>query len=151
MLSDLLKDGPVILMWYRGGWCPYCNLALRAMQKELPAFQEKGAQLVAISPELPDKTLSTTEKHELKFNVLSDPKNAVAEKYRVVFELTPDVAEVYQEKFKLHEWNGDTSNRLPLAATYIIGQDGTVRWAFLDADYRKRAEPADILKVLDGL
>lgn len=150
-LSTLLKKGPVILMWYRGGWCPYCNLTLRAMQKKLPEFQKKGAQLVAISPELPDKTLSTSEKHELKFNVLSDPKNEVAEKYRIVFELTPDVAEIYQRKFQLHEWNGSDSNKLPLAATYVIAQDGKVHWAFLNADYRERAEPSEVLKALESL
>jgi peroxiredoxin len=150
-LSTLLKDGPVILMWYRGGWCPYCNLAVLAMQKRLPDFQAKGAQLVAISPELPDNTLSTSEKNDLKFNVLSDPQNKVADMYRVIFELTPDVAQIYQEKFKLHEWNGDSTNKLPLSATYVIAQDGTVQWAFLDADYRKRAEPDDILEALDTL
>jgi peroxiredoxin len=71
--------------------------------------------------------------------------------YRVIFELTPDVAQIYQEKFKLHEWNGDSTNKLPLSATYVIAQDGTVQWAFLDADYRKRAEPDDILEALDTL
>lgn len=149
-LSSLLKDGPVVLTWYRGGWCPYCNIAMAAMQQELPEIQKAGAQLVALSPELPDKTLSTKEKNQLKFEVLSDLNHAVADEYGIVFELTPNVRELYKKNFDLTEFNGkDAGNsKLPLAATYIIDTDGTIRWAFLDADYRKRAEPTEIVDFL---
>ncbi len=149
-LSTLLKDGPVILTWYRGGWCPYCNIALNAMQEKLPEFKKAGATLVALTPELPDKSLETTEKHHLEFQVLTDLNHQVAKQYGLVFKLTPEVAAIYHDKFNLTEYNGKEAgdDSLPLAATYIINPDGTIKWAFLDADYRNRAEPDDIVKAL---
>ena len=149
-LSTLLKDGPVILTWYRGGWCPYCNIALAAMQEKLPEFRKAGAQLVALTPELPDKSLTTKEKNKLTFEVLTDRDHAVARKFGIAFDLTPEVRELYKKHFNLTEFNGVTAGdaTLPLAATYIIDRKGVIRWAFLDADYRKRAEPADLVKFL---
>lgn len=149
-LSELLKDGPVVITWYRGGWCPYCNITLAAMQKHLPEIRDAGAQLVALSPELPDKSLSTTEKNHLKFEVLTDLNHEVARKYGLVFGLTPEVRDLYKKFFDLTKFNGPAAGDgdLPLAATYIIGTDGIIRWAFLDADYRKRAEPAEIVAFL---
>jgi peroxiredoxin len=141
----------VILTWYRGGWCPYCNITLHYLQEYLPQFQAAGANLLALTPELPDSSLNTSEKHSLKFAVLSDLHNGVAKEYGIVFTLIEEVATAYQNGFGLHEYNGDESNELPLSATYIIDQDGIVRWAFLDKDYRNRAEPADILVALKGL
>ncbi|MFK7924163.1 MAG: peroxiredoxin-like family protein [Bacteroidia bacterium] len=150
-LADLLQDGPVILTWYRGGWCPYCNLTLRRLQDELARFQVMGATLIALTPELADKSLSTQEKNDLSFEVLSDLHNAVAKEYGVVFSLTPEVADMYQKGFDLHGYNDDESNELPLAATYVIDRAGTIRYAFLDAEYRHRAEPEDLLQVLEQL
>ncbi|QBG49286.1 AhpC/TSA family protein [Verrucomicrobia bacterium S94] len=147
-LSDALKEGPVVLMWYRGGWCPYCNLTLHAMQKELPNFKAAGATLFALTPEVPDKSMSTAEKNELEFQVLSDIDNNVAREYGVVFKLTDEVAAIYEEKFGLSDYNGNESAELPLAATYVINQDGKITYAFLDADYRNRAEPAEITAAL---
>ncbi|MCG8384429.1 MAG: AhpC/TSA family protein [Cytophagales bacterium] len=148
-LSDYLEKGPVILTWYRGGWCPYCNLTLRHMQKALPGFRAQGANLIALTPELPDKSLSTAQKHELEFEVLSDVGNQVARQYGIVFKLTDEVAEIYQQSFDILEYNGDDSQELPLAATYIINPRGKIVYAFLDADYRNRAEPTDILNALE--
>ncbi len=148
-LSDVLKKGPVVLTWYRGGWCPYCNLTLNALQKELPNFKAAGATLLALTPELPDQSMSTAEKNELQFEVLSDIDNKVAREYGIVFKLTDDVAKIYEEKFGLSAFNGNDSNELPLAATYIIAQDGTITYAFLDADYRNRAEPSVITAELN--
>lgn len=149
-LSALLADGPVVLTWYRGGWCPYCNIALAAMQKKLPEIREAGAQLVALTPELPDKSLSTKEKSGLEFEVLTDLNHGVAKDYGIAFELTPEVRELYKQHFNLTDFNGKDAGdgTLPLAATYIIGRDGVIKWAFLDADYRKRAEPDDIVAFL---
>ena len=147
-LNDYLKKGKVILTWYRGGWCPYCNLTLQSLQQSLPDFQAKGANLLALTPEVPDKSLSTAEKHDLEFEVLSVVGNVVAKQYGVVFELIPDLAESYQNAFDLHGYNGDESNELPLAATYVINQNGEIEYAFLHKDYRYRAEPSEILKNL---
>lgn len=147
-LYDFLKKGSVILTWYRGGWCPYCNLTLHQMQLELPNFEAYGATLIALTPELPDKSLSTIEKNELKFEVLSDLGNEVAKEYGTVFKLTDDVAEIYNNAFDMNAYNGDDSNELPLAATYIINPKGRIVYAFLDTDYRNRAEPSEITKNL---
>ena len=148
-LKEVLKKGPVVLTWYRGGWCPYCNLTLNALQKELPNFKAAGATLIALTPEVPDQSLSTAEKNELDFEVLSDIDSHVAREYGIVFTLTDDVAKIYEEKFGLSAYNGNDSNELPLAATYIIGQDGTITYAFLDADYRNRAEPSALTAELN--
>ncbi len=152
-LSKLLEDGPVILTWYRGGWCPYCNIALAAMQEKLPEFEKAGARLVALTPELPDKSLDTKQKNELEFTVLTDLNHEVARDYGLVFKLTPKVRELYRGFFDLTEFNGDEAGdeELPLAATYVIDGGGVVRWAFLDADYRKRAEPDEVLAAVRKL
>ncbi len=150
-LDQLLLKGPVVLTWYRGGWCPYCNLTLHRLQEELPKFKAAGATLVALSPELPDSSLSTSDRHALQFEVLSDPGNAVARSYGVVHKLTAPVAESYQASFDLHAYDGDTSDELPLPATYVIGTDKVITYAFLNADYRNRAEPRDILKALQRM
>jgi peroxiredoxin len=147
-LYNELKKGSVILMWYRGGWCPYCNLTLKYMQDLLPEFKKEGANLIALTPEMPDSSLSTKEKNNLQFEVLSDAGNKVAKAYGVLFKLTPEVAASYQKGFDLHSYNGDASDELPLAATYIIGKDRVVKYAFLDADYRNRAEPTTVLAKL---
>jgi len=150
-LSDLWASGPVVVVWYRGGWCPYCNLQLRAMQEALPAIREAGATLVAITPETPDNSLSTSEKNELEFTVLSDVGNELARQYGVVFTLAEKVSPIYKKRIDLEKYNGNDSDELPLAATYVIDTTGKIRYAFLDADYTKRAEPADVLAALEAL
>ena len=150
-LFDELKKGPVILTWYRGGWCPYCNINLRFLQERLPDFKAAGASLFALTPELPDKSLSTSEKHSLEFEVLSDIGNAVGRRYGLIYKLTDGVAEIYNKSFDMNAYNGDKSNELPLAATYVIDTDGIIKYAYLDADYKKRAEPDDIIEALNKL
>ena len=150
-LSEVLEKGPVILTRYRGGWCPYCNITLRHLQQHLQEFRNAGASLIALTPELADNSLSTREKHELQFEVLSDTGNKVAKKYGIVFKLNDEVANLYKEAFDLESYNGDDSHELPLAATYVIDNEGVIRYAFLDAEYRNRAEPGDILDMLERL
>ena len=149
-LSEELKKGPVVLTWYRGGWCPYCNIAMAAMQESLPEIMKAGASLIALTPELPDKTLTTIEKNKLEFEVLTDLNHQVAKDYDLLFKLTPEVEKLYGEKFNLEAYNGADAgtDTLPLVATYIIGQDGKIAWAFLHHDYHKRAEPSDIIAFL---
>ncbi len=150
-LQAYLEKGPVVLTWYRGGWCPYCNLTLQRLQNDLPDFQAEGANLLALTPEKPDKSISTQEKYDLKFEVLSDVGNAIAKAYGIVFKLTDAVAASYKNNFDLEEFNGDDTKELPLAATYVIDRNGIIQFAFLDAEYRNRAEPAEIIKVLQKL
>ena len=150
-LKDYLKKGKVVLTWYRGGWCPYCNMTLNDLQQELANFKKNGANLIALTPELPDKSISTAEKNKLEFEVLSDVGNKVAKQYGIVFKLTDEVAGMYNKAFDMKGYNGDESNELPLAATYIIDENGEIIYAFLDADYRNRAEPSDVVKALNNL
>ncbi|OZC04371.1 peroxiredoxin-like family protein [Rubricoccus marinus] len=151
-LSDVLASGPVILTFYRGGWCPYCNLELRAYQALLPEIEAAGATLVAVSPQTPDASLTTQEKKDLTFTVLSDEGNAVARQFGLVHTLPADLVAAYDQfGLDVAGSNGDASGDLPLPATYVIDPDGTIRYAFVDADYTKRAEPSEVLASLQAV
>ena len=144
--SQLLQGGPVVLSFYRGGWCPFCNLELRALQQILPEIERLGASLVAVSPELPDASLNTLEKHELHFQVLSDQGNRVARQFGLVFTVAEELRPVYEQfGIDIPAHNGDQSFELPLPVTYVIASDSTIRYAFVNSDYTQRAEPADII------
>ena len=146
-LSEMIKKGPVILTWYRGGWCPYCNLALAYMQRFLPQFVEAGAELIAITPEKPDASLTTKEKHDLEFEVLTDEENRVARLYGGVNHLNREIRDFYQKEGVLDYYEGDVQE-FPVPATYIISPEGTVIYAFVESDYRQRAEPSFIVGVI---
>ncbi len=150
-LSELTTRGPVVLTWYRGGWCPYCNIALRGFHKAWPQIRAAGASLVALSPETPDNTLSTVEKDHLDFEVLSDRGNKVAHAYGVAYKVPRIILEQFKGRLDLAKHNDDNSGELPLGATYVVDRAGVIRYAFVDADYRKRAEPSTVLAVLRGL
>jgi peroxiredoxin len=152
-LGDLLAQGPVVVTFYRGEWCPYCNLQLRALQAALPRFRELGASLVAISPQAADHSLSLREKHDLAFPVLSDLDQEVIGAYRVQFTLAGDLEDLQVNVFQNdpRDQNADHSRSLPVPATFVIDRDGTVRWALVTADWRTRAEPADIVAALPAL
>ncbi|MEV8547931.1 peroxiredoxin-like family protein [Streptomyces sp. NPDC051572] len=151
-LDDLLNDGPVVLTFYRGAWCPYCNIALRSLQQHHEAITTRGARLVAVSPQIPDESLTLTEKHDLAFDVLSDIGSDTAKQYGLTFDLPDDLAAVYDKLgFDLQRVNDGHPRTLPLPATYVIDRAGTIRWAFVSTDYTTRAEPADILAALDAL
>lgn len=151
-LRDVLAQGPVIVSFYRGGWCPYCNLELRALQAILPQLRALGATLVAISPETPDETLSTTEKNALAFPVLSDTGSAAARAFGIAFDLAEELRPIYANfGHALPERNGDDSWTLPAPATFVIDRDGAVALAFVDVDYRNRLDPADILAAVRAL
>ena len=151
-LNDLLATGAAVLSFYRGGWCPYCNLALRALQKALPEITSLGAQLVAISPQTPDESLSTAEKNELAFFVLSDVGSETAKAFGIAFDLAEELRPIYARfGHALPAKNGDESWVLPIPATYVVDTDGTIALAFRDVDYRNRLEPAEIIGALRAL
>ena len=151
-LAGAIKDGPVVLSFYRGGWCPYCNLELRALQKALPDFTALGASLVAVSPQTPDQSLSTAEKNDLAFAVLSDAGSSTAKAYGIAFDLAQELRPIYTRiGHALPDRNGDDSWVLPLPATYVIDRDGIIAFAYVDIDYRKRLEPATITATLAAL
>ena len=151
-LSTMLSEGPVVLTFYRGGWCPYCNLQLRAYQRILPALREFGAQLVAVSPEPPDASLSTSEKNTLEFEVLSDVEVQVAKAYGLLFDLSDELRNAYIGMGRdLSRDNADGEWHLPVSATYVIARTGRVELAYVDPEYRNRLEPSDILAALEKM
>jgi peroxiredoxin len=156
-LTALLRQGPVVISFYRGGWCPYCNLELRALQAVLPEIQARGARLIAISPELPDESLSTRERNELAFPVLSDLGSTVAQSFGITFDLAAELRPIYTRfGHALPDRNGSAESGgsgwvLPVPATFVIDGDGIVRLAFVDTNYRRRLDPAAILAALDSL
>ncbi len=151
-LASLLVEGPVVLSFYRGVWCPYCSTELRALQAKLPEITAAGATLVAISPQTPDSSLTTAEKFELAFPVLSDVGNVVADSFGLVHSLPESLRELYESfGFDLPGRNGDETFRLPLPATYVVAPDGVIKWRFVDSNYTKRAEPDAIITSLAAL
>lgn len=150
-LSAALQQGPVIVLWYQGGWSKYCNLTLRYFQAYLGEFKKYGAQILALSPELPEKALATQTKNKLTFDLLYDKDNAVAKQYGIAYTLSDSLKKEYNTLFALDKANGNTGGELPLPATYLVHPNGKVAYAFLNADYRQRVEPNDLLRVLKGM
>ncbi len=148
-LADQLERGPVVLAFYRGAWCPFCNLQLRGLQQALPEIEAIGASLLAISPQLPDRSRAMVDKNELTFEVLSDIDSAVASAYGVTFTL----AEIDQTLFlevgnDLRKENGDDCWVLPAPATFVIAADASIHHARVDPDYTVRITNDEILSAL---
>ncbi|MFV0350276.1 MAG: peroxiredoxin-like family protein [Halodesulfovibrio sp.] len=151
-LSSFLGNGPVVITFYRGGWCPYCNIELRAYQAALPEITAQGATLIAITPEQPDNSLSTAEKNALAFDVLSDINSDYAREIGIVFSVSDELRTVYSGfGIDLDKHNGQGRYDLPLAATFVIDTNGTVTWAFVNEDYTLRADPVDVVNALKAL
>jgi len=151
-LGTLLQRGPVVISFYRGGWCPYCNLEFRALQEVQGEIESLGASLVAISPQLPDQSLTTVEKNELSFEVLSDVGSKVSDAYGLTFSLDEALRPVYRKwGADVPALNGDPDWKLPLPATYVVDTNGCIAHCFVDEDYTQRMEPAEILEALRNL
>ena len=149
-LSELLKKGKVVLNFYRGSWCPYCNLQLSHYQKSLDEIHDLGAELVAISPQTPDESLNVKEKNELNFEVLSDNGNIVARQYTTVFKNADAPVNTMTELgFDFDAHYSDDSRELPIPAVFVIEKDSTVSFAkSLGGDYRNRVDASEIIKNL---
>jgi peroxiredoxin len=147
-LSDALQRGPVVLSFYRGGWCPYCSLELRALAAVLPEIEALGGTLVAVSPQTPDASLATAERLALPYAVLSDVGIVTARRYGLAFELPDALRAAYREmKIDVEGANGGEA-ALPIPATYVIAGDGTILAAAADPDYTFRLDPEDVLAAL---
>lgn len=150
--ESLLAKGPVLITFYRGNWCPFCNLALRSLQLRLDEFHAKGVTIVAISPELPDTSLSTTEKNELKFEVLSDVSNRFARELGIVWDQPKSAESVFKAfEIDLKARNGDNSMAVPIPTTILADANGVVRNIHIDPDYMQRLEPTTALGWVDSL
>jgi peroxiredoxin len=151
-LSQLLTHGPVIMTFYRGLWCPYCHLALRAYQQALPHMQARGASLVALSPQTPYHSRALAEKLELTFALLSDMGNQVARQCGLVFTIDEAMRSAYKQVgANLPKFNGTESWDLPMAGTFLVDQLGTVRLAFVHADFTRRLDPSVVIARLNEL
>jgi peroxiredoxin len=150
-LAERLAQGPVVLTFYRGDWCPFCNVELRALEAALPAFRERGASLIAISPQSPDRSMSLVDREKLTFDVLSDVDQRAIRAYGLRCDVVGEARALYDDvfQFDLAEQNGDGSWSVPVPATYVIDRSGTIVAAHADPDYRQRMEVAAIVAALD--
>jgi peroxiredoxin len=145
--KTLLANGPILINFYRGEWCPFCNLQLSSLQKHLAGFEAKGVTLVAITPELPTETLTTTEKRGLKFAVLSDTGNMYARKLGIVWKMPETLRPVFKTLGNdLIKSNGDDSFELPIPASLLVDGKGVVRKTFVEPDFTQRLEPKTALE-----
>lgn len=148
--ARLRRSGPLLILFYRGTWCPFCNLTVQAYQGRLQAFQERGVTLVAISPQTPDNSLTLQQKHSLNFPLLSDRGNTVARQFGIVFQLDPALKQV-QEQFgvDIPSYNGDDRFELPIPGTFLVSSDGRILKSFVEADYMKRLAPETAIEWID--
>jgi peroxiredoxin len=150
--KHLLKAGNLVVVFYRGSWCPYCNLYLRNLQKRLPEIVEAGGTLVAISVETPDDSMSVAKKNELNYTVLSDPGLGVARRFGIVYQMQPETDAQYKTRgLDVAKHNAMAKPELPLGATYVVSRKGKITYAYIENDYKKRAEPDVIIENLKKL
>ncbi len=150
--EDILKDKHLIISFFRGTWCPYCNLELIALNQVYDQIKARGGELISVSPELLKYSQESIKTNQFQYKILYDANNSGATKFGLVFELPLSLREIYmQYSLDLKKRNGDDSWILPMPATFIISKDGIIRKTFVNADYTKRMEPAEILTVLDQL
>ncbi|MFT4928796.1 MAG: peroxiredoxin [Phenylobacterium sp.] len=148
-LADELKKGPVVLVFYRGSWCPYCNLHLHVLQKAKPEFEKYGAQIIAVTPQTPDRSAAQIKKDGYPFEVLSDSDSQVMKDYQLFFKLSDDLMAIYKKfDINLEAYNGQGRNVLPVPGGFVIDSSGTVVAMEAQTDYKSRIEPATIIAAL---
>jgi peroxiredoxin len=152
-LTNLLTQGPVVVTFYRGSWCPYCNIQLRALQVRLEDIHALDAQLLAISPQVPDDSLTSDEINKMGIIILSDQDANVASQYGVGWKVPEFLIEHMKtdRNLDIEAINNGNGSILPIPATFVIDRNGTITWRFVDVDYRTRSEPEDIIKALREL
>lgn len=151
-IKSIGKGGPLVLVFYRGGWCPYCNMELRAWQKQLAELRTAGANIVAISPEQPVHAATTVERAQLDFQILVDKDNMLAHKLNTAFHVADELAALYLSLgIDLDGSQGNSERVLPLPVTLVLDEARNISWRFIDADYTRRAEPADVIQAVRSL
>jgi len=149
-LSNYYQDGPVVLIFYRGGWCMYCNLQLQAFQKELDEFKNLGVSIVALSVDRVQKAAETVAEKELGFEVVANPEADILEAYGLIYNVPDELAKKYKEEYNidLEAASGQTHHIIAIPATYVIDQNGTIVFAYANVDYKVRPEVEEILEFL---
>lgn len=152
-IVDILARGPVVISMFRGTWCTFCSIEMRAMQRMLPDVRKLGGEIIAISPQVKTKQPAVSGECNLDFEILVDKGNKVSRKFGLTYNIPSDLRSIYLESFGIDipSYNGDDSFELPITATYVVSADGVIRYAFTDPDHRKRAEPSEILKALSSM
>ncbi|MGD9692021.1 MAG: peroxiredoxin-like family protein [Phycisphaerales bacterium] len=151
-LGALYGAGPVVVTFYRGGWCPFCTKALKDWEGKIDELRAAGGTFVAISPETPQHASKTMTEHSPSLVVLSDMEGAAGKAFRVAFEMPEDLQKTYKGYgVDLTDRNASGKWELPAPATFVIGKDGVVRWAFADWDYKKRANPDEVIEAVQSL
>ncbi len=151
-LSHIYAAGPVVIKFYRGGWCPYCMTELKHYQAMFPEFKKAGAQILAIAPDTAAEITKTRTTHALSYDVVSDEGHAIAKKFGLVYKLDQKVVDQLKKNgIDLSIYQGNNNNELAIPGTFVVGKDGKIAFAYVDADYRVRAEPAQVLKVVKAL
>lgn len=149
---DLLAKGPIVLTFYRGFWCPYCNFDLAALELARPEIEKRGAQLVAVSQQTAANSRKSQRANKLGFPILGDRGGALAQQFGVRWDVPDDLKQVHKQVgADLEAFNGDDSWTLPMPARYVIGQDGVIAYSEVNPDYTRRPEPSDVFPVLDAL
>lgn len=152
-LSKRLEEGPVVLSFFRGSWCPYCNIEMSVLQRSLPLFKKLNAKLITVSPQSIEKSKELKVKFSGSFDIVSDADYSIAKSYKVYHEMPSELTKLYKEKFllDLEAYNGVGRTALPVPGTFVISKEGKIVAAFCDSDYKKRMEPTDILLALSKL
>jgi len=152
-LSEINQKGPIVLVFYRGGWCIYCNRQLQELQSRLEDFNAQGASVVAISVDLQENAANTVEEKELGFTVISDPDAKLLELYNLIFQVPDELAKKYKEEYSidLEAYSGRTDHVISIPATYVIDRDGKIVFAYANRDYKVRTSSEKILEVLQSL
>ena len=147
--TEILKENKILLLFYRGNWCPYCRKHLKLLQENLQALTKKGFAVVVVSPEKPEKTKETSDKVKANFSIIHDVENTIMKNYKVAFEVNKNnVTSFYgYTKSKIAKYNEENSNSLPVPATYIIGKDGKIAFVHYDPDYTNRKDLKEILEM----
>ena len=148
-LKELLKKGSVVMVFYRGEWCPYCNKQLMELEDSMSLITKKGASIIAVSPEKQENISKTIQKTKATYSVLSDDSLKIMSAYKVAFELDEQTNEKYKKwGINLLEKNGTNGNNLPVPAVYIINKEGKITYRYFDVNYKKRVSVSEILSHL---
>lgn len=148
-IKDFYQDGPVVVTFYRGGWCPYCMLQLQEFEKFYSQIQKKGGKLIALAPDLEKEIKKTKKKFSLTFPIYPDKDNHIAKQFGIAFKVDQKVEELYQKfGINLEASQGNKNKELPMPGTYVINKEGKIVYAFIDADYTKRADPEKLLEYI---
>ncbi len=149
ILTDLLKKGSVVIVFYRGEWCPYCNKQLMELEDSMTLITNKGASIIAVSPEKQENIAKTIQKTKATYSVLSDDSLKIMSAYKVAFALDERTTVKYKGYgINLQEMNGSNGNNLPVPAVYIINKEGKITYRYFDVNYKNRVSVNEILKHL---